>query len=155
MNAESHVESHVEFARRLDRRQYRAELLPAEEAAAKSSCLLVAFGASDDLLELRGFVDDEIGAYNGGSCCVSARGLCPMWRNGERKTLEEAREYFSRVHRVDQPMIRVQATWNDGEDGPCWEITTDARRSSPFMILDGTDEYCRGLVIDCSELSAN
>lgn len=51
-----------EFAAMLNGREYRREITKAEEKEAKAAGLIVAFGASDDNLELRGAVDDEIGA---------------------------------------------------------------------------------------------
>ena len=52
-----------EFAKMLDGRQYREEMTSNEEKLAESHVLLVCFGASDDLLELRGIIYDEFDAF--------------------------------------------------------------------------------------------
>lgn len=56
----------TEFAQMIDQRQYGDEITPAEEQLAKEHGLLVVFGCSDDLMELRGAIDDEVDCYNGG-----------------------------------------------------------------------------------------
>lgn len=55
-----------ELAALLDGREYMHEITKEEEAAAKASDLLVIFGRSDDLCELRGAIDDELDCYKGG-----------------------------------------------------------------------------------------
>jgi hypothetical protein len=50
-------------------RQYGEELTNEECALAKKHGLVVLYGASDDLIEIRGVVYDEIGMYNGGGGC--------------------------------------------------------------------------------------
>lgn len=55
-----------EFAAKLDGRQYGDEMRNEEEKLAKELDFLVVFGASDDLAELRGAIDDECGCFNGG-----------------------------------------------------------------------------------------
>ena len=55
-----------EFAAKLNGREYRKEITPAEEREAKELGFVVVFGYSDDNAELRGSIDDEIGCFNGG-----------------------------------------------------------------------------------------
>lgn len=55
-----------QLAERLNGRQYGGELNREEEKLAKESGLVVIFGASDDLCEMRGAIDDEFGCYDGG-----------------------------------------------------------------------------------------
>ena len=49
----------------LDGRQYRNETTDQIEQLAKKNNLLIVFGASDDLCEFRGTIDDEFGWYDG------------------------------------------------------------------------------------------
>lgn len=55
-----------EFAKILDGRSYGNEITKEEEALAKELGFVVVFGYSDDNVELRGAIDDEIGCYEGG-----------------------------------------------------------------------------------------
>lgn len=52
-----------ELAAQLNGRQYTEEITPDEALLAKQEGLVVIFGASDDLCELRGAIHDELGAY--------------------------------------------------------------------------------------------
>lgn len=52
-----------ELAEKLNGRQYREEITDTEELVAKWNRLVVMFGASDDLMEFRWAIDDEIGCY--------------------------------------------------------------------------------------------
>lgn len=55
-----------QLAARLNGRQYGDEITRAEEQLAKENGLVVIFGASDDLCEMRGAIDDEFDCYDGG-----------------------------------------------------------------------------------------
>lgn len=55
-----------QLAARLNGRQYGNEITREEEQLAKGNGLIVIFGASDDLCEMRGAIDDEVGCYDGG-----------------------------------------------------------------------------------------
>src|SRR6184192_3824875 len=53
-----------ELAAEINGREYTKEITDAEAKAAKASQLVAMFGASDDLCEFRGAIDDERGVYN-------------------------------------------------------------------------------------------
>lgn len=53
-----------EMARLLTGREIGNEITPSEEATAQESGLVVVFGYSDDLVELRGSISDEAGCYD-------------------------------------------------------------------------------------------
>ena len=59
------------FAALLNGRQYLDELTKDEEAIAKDNNLVICFGQSDDLLEFRGAIDDELNAYNGAEVYIN------------------------------------------------------------------------------------
>lgn len=56
-----------ELAAMLNGRQYCEEVTPEIEQIAKDNNLLIVFGYSDDLCELRGAIFGEIGCYDGGT----------------------------------------------------------------------------------------
>ena len=53
-----------EWAEKLNGREYCEELTREEEAQLKAEGYVAAFGASDDLLEFRGAIHNEAGAWN-------------------------------------------------------------------------------------------
>ena len=55
-----------QLAARLSGRQYGDEITREEEQTAKENNLVVIFGASDDLCEMRGAIYDEFDCYGGG-----------------------------------------------------------------------------------------
>lgn len=55
----------AEWAQKLDGREYRNELTKEEALKAKEDGVIIAFGYSDDLLELMGAVDEEVSAFDG------------------------------------------------------------------------------------------
>lgn len=63
----------------LNGREYRDEITHSEEDAAKAAGLVVVFGGSDDLCELRGAITDERDCYNGGSMKIKGKLLKMLW----------------------------------------------------------------------------
>lgn len=63
-----------QFAELLNGNEYRDEMTKEQECIAKENNLLVVFGASDDLLEVRGAISDEYGAYDGGEFLLVKKG---------------------------------------------------------------------------------
>lgn len=60
------VEKLKEFAEKLNGRQYLNELTKELEAYAKENGIVIVYGQSDDLMEVRGAIDEEFGCYDGG-----------------------------------------------------------------------------------------
>jgi hypothetical protein len=93
-----------ELAGRLDGREYRDEVTKQDCIDARESGLLIVFGASDDLMEVRGVVDDEYGAYNGGTHLVAGAMITAEWSPDDDLTFRMT---------ADQPY----AAFTIGEDG--------------------------------------
>tara|TARA_R110000824_G_scaffold526_4_gene3343 strand:+ start:4885 stop:5349 length:465 start_codon:yes stop_codon:yes gene_type:complete len=137
-----------ELAERINGRSYGSEISESEEVEAKKAGLLMVFGSSDDLLELRGVIRDEVGAYNGTTIQVDEEGVKPVWENGDEKFYDEAVDFFARR---DNPSIEIKAVWDDKDDPEkcAWDIRTEAPHAK-FTILDEDeplDKFCRGVVI--------
>jgi len=64
-----------EAAAQLDGSQYGQEGSRELFAAMKAAGLVAVFGASDDLVEFRGAIDDEVGAYGGTTIPLTSDGL--------------------------------------------------------------------------------
>lgn len=141
-----------DLAALLNGRQYRSEITDAEEAQAKAAGLLVIFGASDDLVEFRGVVNDEIGAYNGTTFRLCPEGLLPDWPDevDEGWDESEAEDYF---RRKALGFVEFEALWDEG--GYSWVIQpSQSFPIAAFSILEDGDNYCRGIVIDMGDLKA-
>ncbi len=108
-------------------------------ARMKKAGLVAVFGASDDLVELRGGIYDEIDAYGGTTFYVSRTGIvknecsegdeCPNWR---------------------QHGVPIEAVWAPGDD-VSWAYKTDIP-CAQFDVTEDGEVYCRGIVFrleDC------
>lgn len=138
-----------QLAALMDGREYTNEITKEEERLAEESGLVVIFGASDDLCELRGAIDDEVGCYEGGSLWILDGDLLP--------TLEEEEEDALKKHGALEAVMarrskatKVEALWD--EDGYLWWIRTDAPHVA-FDIWEDDQKFCRGIVIDLKELA--
>ena len=62
-----------EMARRLNGNQYLNEITGDEECIAKESNLVIVFGYSDDCIEFRGAIEDELCCFNGGDFWINKK----------------------------------------------------------------------------------
>lgn len=113
---------------------------------AEKNNLVIVFGASDDLMEFRGAIEDEVDAYDGGSAWVDSKGLLP-----ERDQIEDdelLKEFFAR-----QPNAKeIKAIWC-GDSGWTWSFETDIPHET-FELVDGDENYCRGIVFSLNDAPA-
>lgn len=133
----------LELAAKLHERQYRHEMSKAEELSAKEYGLVVVFGASDDLMEFRGAINDELGCYGGGEAHVDGEGLLPERDNIDDD--EELKKFFSRQPNAKQ----INAEWD--KNGYSWVISTQIPHYA-FDILDGDEPYCQGIVFALADV---
>lgn len=133
-----------ELAARLDGREYCDEMDDLEDNLAKCNGLVVVFGASDDLLEFRGAIHDEVGAYNGTSALITKDQLL-------QRHDRDCQCQFCGYEAIAKVATKIVATWGKGEF--TWEITTDIPHSTFRIYEDGTP-FCRGIVIDVCDVKA-
>ena len=136
-----------ELATRLNGRQYRAEISPNEEQAAKAAGLVVVFGYSDDNMELRGAIDDEVGCYDGGTFRIDREGVQPKWERGDQKDFDDAKEFF---RREALPFALLTAVWDS--EGYSWTYKTDLPHAT-FDVLEDDQPYCRGIVFAVADIN--
>jgi hypothetical protein len=122
--------------------EYRKEMGPAENQIAKESGLVVVFGASDDLMEFRGVVNDEIGVFEGGEALFTNNGLLI------NECDNEDCPHFKRLMKAATP---VKAKWDI--EGYSWVYETAIPHAS-FEVLEDGDKYCRGIVFALSDVPA-
>lgn len=106
-------------------------------AEMKAAGLVAVFGASDDLMEFKGAIRDEVGAYEGTTVYVTCSGLVEM--AGECCRHAEAANAKARAE-----ASRIEAFWAD-EPGLSWSYATDIPHET-FEVMEDGEVYCRGIV---------
>lgn len=138
-----------ELAAQLNGREYREEITPEEEKLAKDAGLVVIFGASDDLCEFRGAIDEEVGANNGVVIRLTKNGPLHEIYRDDKEILEKYGLLAVAEKRFDEaPKIHVQ--WAP-TGSYSWVIETHLPRAT-FDILEDGQPYCQGIVIDHADL---
>jgi hypothetical protein len=131
-----------DLAAQLNGRAYRHEITRDEERDAQAAGLVVVFGASDDLMEFRGAINDELGAYDGTTAYITADGLLPSWESIDRDDEDACERYFERKRSGSRA---IAALWCAEIDGPAWTFKTDIPHAT-FDVLEDGEPYCRGIV---------
>ena len=112
--------------------------------AAKENGLVIVYGASDDLMEFAGAIDDEIGAPT--TAYVDSKGLLPS-----RDSIEDddtLKDYFAR-----EPHAKpIEALWCDEPDYS-WTFATEIPHET-FEITEDCQPYCRGIVFALADVKA-
>ena len=141
-----------EFAKMLDGRPYREEMTSNEEKLAESHGLLVCFGASDDLLELRGIIYDEFGAYNSGSVLLLKKKGGKIGAISEDDYNEVCEFMDDKDLEFSQKELKVTAKWNPKELSCSWLIETGLPAATFDIIEEYGELYCRGIVIEKADI---
>lgn len=124
-----------EWAARLNGREYLKELTSAEEEQAKADGVVIVFGASDDLIEFRGVINYEDGAWNGGSYRVNL--VKEVLRLS--KYCDDHLRALPAITAVWSPKDAAGKTWTS------WLISASIPAYS-FDIMEDGKLYCRGIV---------
>ena len=132
-----------ELAAQLTGGEIGDEITLEQEAAAKVAGLVVIFGASDDLVELRGAIYDELGAWNGTTLLVR-RGHA-LAENGHSCDCD-----FCGYPALKNGCAKVEALWCK-EGDYSWTYKTDLPHAT-FEIKEDGRPYCRGIVINETDL---
>ena len=112
-----------EFAEKINGFHYPSSELDKLNDEAKDNGFLIVYGMSDDLLEMRGIIRDEVDAYDGVKTKIGKKG------------------------------IDCEAVWSPSDKPrTSWEIKVDCVHEK-FHIVDDDDIYCIGAVIHKDELN--
>jgi hypothetical protein len=130
-----------EAAATLDGCEYGKEGKPALFKEMKRNGLVAVYGGSDDNMEFRGAINDEVSCYQGGTAYLTSAGLltseceegddCPYF-----KPLKEAAD-------------KIEAVWD--EDGISWQYKTEIPHVT-FIVKEEGEDWCRGIVLDLAEV---
>lgn len=130
-----------EAAAALDGSEYRKEGSKELFAAMKADGLVAVFGASDDLMELRGAIDDEVGAYGGGTAYLTASGLLTNYCDNDE---------CPHFERAKKDAATVKAVWAPEGENLSWLYRT-ALPHATFQVNEDGEPYCRGIVFLLSD----
>lgn len=115
-------------------REYGKEISEGEANRLASSNLVVVFGYSDDNMEFRGAIYDEVSCWEGGDAFVyQARG--GEWQVSNTKPIGVSH--------------KVTAVW--ATDGYSWIYETIIPHTQ-FTIMEDGELYCRGIVFSLDRL---
>ena len=132
-----------ELAKKLNGRKYREEITPEEEQEAKSNNLVVVFGASDDLMEFRGAIYDEIGVWEGGVVSIDKNG--PIINECD----SDECPYFERRKELG---TKIEAIWAPPEYRcVSWAYKTEIPHAK-FSVMEDGKVYCRGIVFSLDDV---
>ena len=137
-----------QLAELLNGNEYGNEITHEQEQQAKESGLVVVFGYSDDNVEFRGAINDEIGCYEGGEIKFTKEG----------KEIDEDDMEILEKYNVVPPLNSIEVIWDTyydrGEgDEPCsWKYQTGIPHET-FRIMEDGSLYCVGIVFSIEDLN--
>jgi hypothetical protein len=127
-----------DLASLLNGREYGEEITKLEEAQAKNNGLVVVFGYSDDNMEFRGAINDEVSCYGGGSAFISDGDLLP----NDHECDCDFCEYKNRIKHAK----KIEAVWGGATDYS-WTYATNIPHAT-FEVMEGSEKYCLGIVFE-------
>lgn len=128
------------IASMLDGRQYGSEMIEGIEELAKKNNLVIVFGASDDLMEFRGAINDELDCYEGGTAYLTKLGL-----------IEECECDCVYYQDAKRNATKIKALWCETTSNCCWTYEIELQHER-FMIWDDGEQYCRGIVFSLDDI---
>jgi len=133
-----------ELAAKLDGRQYRNEITNEEAEAAEEAGLVVVFGASDDLCEFRGAIDDEAGC---GEIAFNADGPVNIYE----EDLDVLEKYGVREI-VEGRLVKFEALWCESDEA-LWTYDVPFPHETFFIKEDDEEKpYCKGFVFALADV---
>lgn len=138
-----------QMAALLTGREYGSEITREEVAVAKASGLVVVFGYSDDNVELKGAIDDEVGCAGSSTLSITERGVLERWDRHEEKNQADARAYFEAEK---LPSAKLTTNWCPKDaPGYSWTYSLDIPHAT-FEVVEDGEPYCRGIVFAVADL---
>ena len=132
-----------ELTNMLDRREAGNEIGGPVLCWAKESRLVVVYGYSDDNVEFRGAIDDDVGAYNGTTIYLTPDGILQ-----EPDCGQDDCPYFAKER---EKAKTIKAVRHD-EGGLCWTFETDIPHET-FTIIEDGEPWCIGIVFSMEDVN--
>jgi hypothetical protein len=134
-----------QFAAMLNGKEIYKEITREEERQAKELGIVVVFGHSDDNIEFRGAINDEVGCHKGRTIYLNKDGLFE-----ECEYAGNFRDGCKYVNMAKAQCKTIEAVW-DGGEGYSWTYRTGIPHAT-FDILEDGEKFCRGIVFNIKEL---
>ena len=125
-----------ELAKILDGAEYGLRECKAEIELAKENGIVIVYGASDDLMEFCGAIDDEAGVYEGGHVLFTRDGVMRPYGDCDDCPL-----YKAAIKNCDS----IKAIWCPEGTDFAWMYETDIPHEV-FRVLEDGEHYCMGIV---------
>ena len=134
-----------EFAKSLDGREMGKELTKEEEQIAKENGWVVVFGHSDDCIELRGLIHDELYRNrNPDKFWFSAHGPMKKWEDVDHDDEEEMEDYFENKYNA---IGKLDVHYGSTFDGEYFTWVFDwGWPHDVFRIYEDGEGFCLGIV---------
>lgn len=130
-----------ELAALLNGREMGQEITPDAVKQAKAHGLVVVFGASDDNMEFRGAIYDEISCFNGGTAYLTPAGLL------KNDCSDDECPHFVKLR---DKAATIHAGWCE-EEGYSWTYSTEIPHET-FEIMEDGEPFCRGIVFALADV---
>ena len=135
-----------ELAAMLNGREIYREITDMEDKQAEKSGLIVFFGASDDLVEIRGKISDELDACDGRDIFMVNGRLIPDLDDETEIEALQKHGVLEIVQEAHKNADKVEALWCEEKGGPSWTFKT-AIPHATFDVMENGEVFCRGIVI--------
>jgi hypothetical protein len=131
-----------EWAEKLNGIEYPADEPDEENGNLKTDGIIAVYGASDDLMEFRGVIYDEVGAYEGGEAFIASRGKGTAFLFDEEENRDSAEFNQDEIKKME----KVVAIWAPEDIEASWKIEIDLPHETFDIMKDGK-LFCRGVLI--------
>jgi len=164
----SKIESIDDLAKLLDGNECYYELqneykINVEELCKNNNWVII-FGAGDDLIEFRGFIDDEDGAWDGTLMKLVKPG--DFYLDDEyEETYKKSKEYkFVPIKEDELNTIKnnnykdaciIEQLWCPKDLDASWQVNVKGVPFARFNIMEDDTLYCQGAIIDLNQLIKN
>lgn len=129
------------FAHLINNRECGDEITTEEEKIAQENNWAVVFGASDDLCELRGCLNDEYDCFDGGELYLNSHGVILL--------NDEKCDNCVSLKKVIENSYKINILWCENEF--LWSYQTEIPHET-FVINKDCKPYCQGIVFDMKDL---
>lgn len=134
-----------QIAKMIDGSQYGSEVTKEIVELAKSNNVVIVFGGSDDLMEFRGSIDDEIRCFEGGTAYITA----------DKELLDEdcladcsKCKYLAKIL---ESCTQIKALWCETLSNCSWTYKTTIPHET-FSIWEDDEQYCIGIVFSLNDI---
>lgn len=133
------------IAEMMNGRQCGDEIVNGTIELAKENNLVIVFGASDDLIEFRGAIDDEADCYEGGSAYIT--------KDGELLDVDYLSDcdHCKYLKKIKESSIEIKALWCETNTNCCWTYEISIPHEK-FMIWEDDEQYCQGIIFSLEDI---